>query len=239
MIVPHGACSFALNAYFTAFLSGRTFAPFGGARYPGVVIHSTYTPHLDRSLRAVTSSPFSSYHKEVLTSPPSTYRSGVPGQHPGQMVGRLLLSLGQAPVAVSGGIEACGTLSACRWSLSARDCTRCIPAVLISLAGGATDQLLGQHTPLLLRLLECAVAQALVRDAVQCLLVKSSRHTLLVAYSGGCDGLAEFNAAAKRQVHEEDRSPEGLVSRLSAQAQFERESPPTSHLTLQQSTEAE
>lgn len=66
VILPHGACSFALNAYFAAFLSGRTFAPFGAARYPGVVIHSTYTPHLDRSLRAVTSSPFPC-HKQVLT----------------------------------------------------------------------------------------------------------------------------------------------------------------------------
>lgn len=65
LVAPAGACSFSLTAYFVAFLSGKQFAPFGGARYPGDVIYITYTPGLDRAMRAAVSSCYPS-DKEVF-----------------------------------------------------------------------------------------------------------------------------------------------------------------------------
>lgn len=66
VVTPHGACTAALSGYFAAYLSGRVFVPFGGARYPGTVIYTTYTANLDRSLRAAADSVFPCGH-EILT----------------------------------------------------------------------------------------------------------------------------------------------------------------------------
>jgi hypothetical protein len=51
MVVPAGACSFTLGAYFAALLSGKACTPFGAARYPGDVLVSTYTSHFGEVLR--------------------------------------------------------------------------------------------------------------------------------------------------------------------------------------------
>jgi hypothetical protein len=52
LVSPSGPCCFALSAYFASYLSGRSNWPFGAARYPGDVLFSTYTPDLERALRA-------------------------------------------------------------------------------------------------------------------------------------------------------------------------------------------
>ncbi|RZL68705.1 MAG: hypothetical protein EOP77_00230 [Variovorax sp.] len=51
VVVPPGACSFALSGHFAQYLTGRTPLHWPPARYPGNVLFSTYTRHLDRSLR--------------------------------------------------------------------------------------------------------------------------------------------------------------------------------------------
>ncbi|MEJ7932507.1 hypothetical protein WG922_21230 [Ramlibacter sp. AN1015] len=66
LVTAPGACSFALPAYFGAFLSGRGMVPFGAAHYPGDVLFTTHTPDLDRAMRAAVSSLFPS-EKKVLT----------------------------------------------------------------------------------------------------------------------------------------------------------------------------
>lgn len=66
LVAPPGAGCFALCAYLAAYLSGRTFTPFGAARYPGDVLFTTHTPHLDRSMRAAISSQYPGA-KSILT----------------------------------------------------------------------------------------------------------------------------------------------------------------------------
>lgn len=58
IIVPPGACSSTLCAYFAELLSGRVLFPFGRAWYPGDVLLSTHTSNVQR----VINSSFSSGH---------------------------------------------------------------------------------------------------------------------------------------------------------------------------------
>lgn len=51
VVVPPGACSFAISGHFAQYLTGITPWHWQPTRYPGNVLFSTYTPHLDRSLR--------------------------------------------------------------------------------------------------------------------------------------------------------------------------------------------
>lgn len=51
VVVPPGAGSFAIIGHFAQYLTGITPGRWAPAKYPGDVLFSTYTPHLERSLK--------------------------------------------------------------------------------------------------------------------------------------------------------------------------------------------
>lgn len=57
VVVPPGACSFAISGHFAQYLTGRTPWHWPPTRYPGHVLYSTYTSHLERSLRTALNLP--------------------------------------------------------------------------------------------------------------------------------------------------------------------------------------
>lgn len=52
VVAPAGVATFGMSQFLSGYLAGRIWGPFGYCRYPGEVLFSTYTPNLDRSMRA-------------------------------------------------------------------------------------------------------------------------------------------------------------------------------------------
>ena len=105
LITPPGACCFSLCAYLAAYLAGRAYIPFGPARYPGDVLFSSYTPGLERSMRAAISSTYPGA-KKILThqsssrfnwkSAAATVRSALSNQASGE-TSALIIDTGPFP----------------------------------------------------------------------------------------------------------------------------------------------
>lgn len=106
LVTPPGACTFAMCAYFSAFLSGRAHTPFSCARYPGDVLLSTYTPDLDTSLRAYLPSTINSDKKIFVQqtsrrfnwrTPTLSLKGGLAADHKPDNVVAIIVDTGTFP----------------------------------------------------------------------------------------------------------------------------------------------
>jgi hypothetical protein len=112
LVAPPGACFSALCTFFALTLSGKDYGPLGAVRYPGDVMLTTHTPHLDRSLRALLMATNTSMHTAFTRktkrrfnwrTPALTLKEVTEGRKPGTLAA-LIIDAGDFPTRVDASI---------------------------------------------------------------------------------------------------------------------------------------